>query len=64
MPEFADVYEWLQHGIERGFCSPSTCATHDGLPYTEEEQVEWEGGGDPCVHVVRLLHPGEELSGA
>jgi hypothetical protein len=25
------------------------CNTHDGDPYmTEEEQEEWESGGDPC----------------
>jgi hypothetical protein len=24
---------------------------------TDEENVEWDEGGDPCVHAVRLYQP-------
>lgn len=56
-----DVYEWVELGVKQGFCSQAVCATHDGVPSTAEEADEWEEGGDPCQHVVRLLHPGEVL---
>ena len=49
-----DMAEWLRLGIERGYCSEPVCHTHDGLPYTEEEETEWEVGFDPCLHAVRL----------
>lgn len=46
--------EWLQMGIEVGWCSETFCATHDGIEMTEEESEEWEAGFDPCQHAVRL----------
>jgi hypothetical protein len=46
--------EWLQMGIQEGYCSQPVCATHDGLPSTEEEDAQWEEGADPCVPAVRL----------
>lgn len=46
--------EWLEIGLRNGYCSPTVCSTHDALPMTEEEDAEWEDGGDPCCHVVRL----------
>jgi hypothetical protein len=46
--------EWLQYGIDKGYCSDSVCATHNGLPDTEEEMQEWEDGGDPCIPAVRI----------
>lgn len=49
-----DVYEWLKYGIERGFCSDPVCHTHDGVPYTDDEDEEWNEGFDPCVPAVRL----------
>jgi hypothetical protein len=49
-------YEWLQYGIKHGFCSEIVCNTHDGLPSSgEEEDAEWEEGGDPCVPAVRIF---------
>lgn len=49
-------HEWLEYGIEKGFCSKLVCSTHDGLPSSgEEEDAEWEEGGDPCVPAVRIL---------
>ena len=47
---------WLQMGITKGWVSEPFCNTHDGDPYmTEEEEKEWEDGGDPCLHVVKLI---------
>lgn len=47
--------EWLELGQKLGYCTDYTCATHDGIPTTEEEDEEWEAGGDPCQPIVRLL---------
>lgn len=52
--EYVDAAAWLQAGVERGWCSKSVCATHDGLPNTPDEELEWEEGHDPCVPAVRL----------
>jgi hypothetical protein len=47
---------WLQNGIDKGWITEPFCYTHDGDPYmTEEEEQEWEDGGDPCAHVVKFL---------
>lgn len=47
---------WLQNGIDRGWISAPFCYTHEGDPYmTEEEQQEWEDGGDPCSFVIKLI---------
>ena len=46
---------WLENGIERGWITEPFCNTHDGDPYmTEEEQQEWEDGGDPCQVVFKI----------
>ena len=46
---------WLDNGIERGWITEPFCNTHDGDPYmTEEEQQEWEDGGDPCQVVFKI----------
>lgn len=45
--------EWLEVGIRRSYCSEIVCATHDGLPATDEE-AEDEWGDDYCVPAVRL----------
>lgn len=48
--------QWLRYGIEHGFCSDIVCDTHDGMPSSgEEEDAEWEAGGDPCVSAVRIF---------
>lgn len=55
-PEEQEFGIWLSNGIERGWVTEPFCSTHDGDPYmSEEEQEEWEAGGDPCCHVVRLM---------
>lgn len=46
--------EWLEFGIKQGWCGPDVCYTHDGLPTSEAEDLEFEEGGDPCMHVIRL----------
>jgi len=46
---------WLNNGIDRGWITEPFCNTHDGDPYmTEEEQQEWEDGGDPCQIVFKI----------
>lgn len=46
--------DWLTYGIERGWVSDIVCDTHDGIPLTDEEEDQWEEGGDPCAPVVRV----------
>ena len=46
--------DWLAWGKEKGWVSDPVCATHDGVPSTEEEEEEWDQGYDPCEHVLRL----------
>jgi len=46
--------EWLAYGHQQGWISQISCATHDGVPSTDEEEELWEAGHDPCQHVVRL----------
>jgi len=50
-----DEFEiWLNNGIERGWITEPFCNTHDGDPYmSEEEQQEWEDGGD-CQVVFKI----------
>lgn len=48
------IWEWIQLGIDEGWCSKPACATHDGVPCDEEEEAAWERGEDPCQHVLRL----------
>ena len=51
--------EWINIGIEKGFCSMPFCATHDGAPMHETEERAWEEGSDPCQVSVRLGSPDE-----
>lgn len=51
-----EIWDWLQIGIDKGWISEPFCYTHDGDPYmTEEEEKEWEEGGDPCSPVLKIL---------
>lgn len=51
-----EVWEWLQVGIDKGWVTEPFCYTHDGDPYmSEEEEKEWEEGGDPCAPVIKIL---------
>lgn len=46
--------QWLNIGIEQGWCGPSVCSVHDGVPTTIFEDSEFDDGGEPCVFVIRL----------
>lgn len=46
--------EWLDVGRKKGWISPGVCATHDGLPMTDEEMAEFDEGGDPCLPALRV----------
>jgi hypothetical protein len=56
-PEEKEFGIWLSNGIDRGWITPPYCNTHDGgYEYMGEEELEeWDAGGDPCCHVVRLM---------
>lgn len=49
-----DFDQWLDYGMEKKWVGPPVCATHDGLPSTEDEDNAWDEGDDPCIHVLRL----------
>lgn len=51
--------EWMSYGIEKGWCGPPLCSTHDGIPYSAEEEQDWEAGDDPCAHIIRLYNDEE-----
>jgi len=46
--------EWMSYGVNKGWCGPPVCTTHDGLPMSEQEDTEFKEGQDPCIHVVRM----------
>ncbi len=50
-----DFANWLEYGMEQGYCTTVYCDTHDGVPLTEAELELWEEGDDPCHHSVRLI---------
>ena len=55
MPDFEDVEQWLQLGYDRGWCGPPVCATHDGVPMSEDEYEM----GEVCCHLLRLYEDPE-----
>ena len=52
-----DEFEiWLNNGIDRGWITEPFCNTHDGDPFmSEEEEKEWEEGGDPCQVLIKII---------
>lgn len=56
-----DYRQWLEYGVDNGFCTDIYCEPHEGAPLTLEEQSEWEEGGDPCCFSVRILGGDAEL---
>lgn len=48
---------WLSSGIDKGWVTEPFCSTHDGgYSYMSEEEIEeWDAGGDPCQHVIRIM---------
>lgn len=59
-----DFETWLAIGREHGYCSMPACNTHDGVPQTPAELAEWDDGGDPCVHVIRLYESPQQMAEA
>jgi hypothetical protein len=54
--DHAEFHIWKDNGIQRGWITEGFCNTHDGDPYmTQEEEEQWEEGGDPCMFVFKLL---------
>lgn len=52
--EELDFDTWLKYGIDHRFIGPPVCATHDGTPTSESEDVLFDEGWEPCISVVRL----------
>ena len=51
-----EFHIWFDNGVARGWITDMFCATHDGIPsLSEEEEKEWEEGGDPCQFCVRIM---------
>lgn len=51
-----DFGEWVKYGVDKGWVTCPFCNTHDGGPLTEEEEREFEEGGDPCLVMMRVWH--------
>lgn len=49
-----DFNTWLNFGIDQKYIDPPVCNTHEGVRLFEEEEQEFEDGGDPCIPVMRL----------
>lgn len=50
--------QWLNLGLANGWCGPAVCYTHDGIPMSEAEEIEFEES-DPCLHIIRLYEDDE-----
>jgi hypothetical protein len=53
-------HDWIKAGLENGWCGPPVCSTHDGIPYSHEEEEAWNEGDDPCAHVIRLYEDAQQ----
>lgn len=60
IPNSTSFDEWIVFGMNKGWCGPPVCSTHDGVPMSEEEEAQWEEGTDPCSHVIRLYDDEEQ----
>lgn len=53
--------DWINMGVEEGWCGPAVCYTHDGIPTSEYEEDEIEVDGEyPCIHIMRLYESIEQ----
>ncbi len=52
--------QWMSYGIEKGWCGPPVCYTHDGLPIALEEDEEFDEGHDPCIHIIRMYESDQQ----
>ncbi len=49
------VEEWVQEGIDKGYCSTISCETHSPDYLTDEEALGLQHGEeDNCIFVVRI----------
>lgn len=55
-----DFEDWLRIGYRNGWCGPPVCSTHDGTPTAYAEDEEFDDGGDPCIHIIRLYESDEQ----
>jgi hypothetical protein len=46
---------WYKNGVDRGWISEIFCDTHEGAPMTDDEELEWSEGGDPCSFHVKIM---------
>jgi hypothetical protein len=52
--------EWLDFGQKNSWVGPAVCYTHDGLPTSEEEDLESDNSGEySCIHILRLYESPE-----
>ena len=56
-----DFFEWRDLGIANKWISEPFCDTHDSGYMTDEEEVAWENGEDPCMSVFRIWEDNIEL---
>lgn len=56
--------EWLTFGITNKWCSPPVCGMHDGIPFTPEEEDDFDMGFDPCYTTIRLFGDDAEYDAA
>lgn len=49
-----DYIGWLRHGLTQGWVSPPACYFHDGVGFTEAEELQFDMGDDPCVWLIRV----------
>ena len=55
MGRMNNLDEWLAFGVEKGWITKPFCNTHDGYQYlTDEQERDFDLGGDPCVSVIQL----------
>jgi hypothetical protein len=54
MTDLDDFFDWLNHGVYKGWVSFPVCGTHAEVALSEEESEEFEAGYDPCVFVLRV----------
>lgn len=56
-----DFFDWLEHGMQKGWISQSVCVTHEGLPMRDWEEFQtYEQGEDTCLFAVRVWEDGYE----
>ena len=50
-----DFDDWLALGLEKGWITKPFCNTHEGYQFlTDEQEKEFDEGGDPCVVVIQI----------